>query len=354
MTQSTSHMIEPSSLTRYAAAVPKVELHVHLEGSILPETLLILAKRNGIALPSDTAEGLRKWFAFTDFNHFIQVYITITRCLQRRDDYELIAYELGREMARQNVRYAEVTFSPGTHQWLGVPQNVYFTGITKGRERAQKDFGVEIGWVFDLVRNATNPEKVNDYVTSVAIEGKADGVIALGLGGKEEGFPPEPFAPWFEKARGAGLHSTPHAGEMMGPESVWGAVKSLAAERIGHGVRAIEDPKLVEHLASNKIPLEVSPTSNVRLGVFQDYASHPLRRLREAGVVVTINSDDPPLFGTTLTREIELLGSAFKYGLNEIDDILLAGLECSFLPDTEKLGMKQRFLKEMGELKEGL
>ncbi len=339
------------SLQSYIAAVPKVELHVHLEGSILPETLLVLAKRNGVLLPAYTVEELKNWFKFRDFSHFIQVYITITRCLQRREDYELIAYEFGRELARQNVRYAEVTFSPGTHLWLGIPQEIYFPGITAGRERARKDFGVEINWVFDLVRNTSDVVRYSDYVTSVAIEGKAHGVIALGLGGKEEGNPPEPFAPWFEKAREAGLRSTPHAGEMMGPESVWGAIRALGAERIGHGVRSIEDLNLVAYLAENRIPLEINPTSNICLGVYPEMRAHPWRKLQDAGVIVTINSDDPPLFNTTLTDEILLLNAAFDYDVEAIDEILLNAVRYSFLSTERKQEMIGSFRAEMDRLK---
>lgn len=342
------------SLESYLRAAPKAELHVHLEGSIQPATLLTLARRNSATLPANTVEGLRQWFTFRDFEHFIDIYLTITRCLQTAADYEDITYELGAEMARQNVRYAEVTFTPSTHDFLGVPFDVYFAGLTRGRERARTDFGVTINWVFDIVRNVGDPARrahYADYTASVAIEGMGDGVVALGLGGLEAGYPPEPFAPSFDRARTAGLRSNPHAGETAGPESIWGSLRALGAERIGHGVRAIEDAALVAYLAEQRIPLEVNPTSNLRLGIYPSLAEHPLRRLHDAGVVVTVNSDDPPLFNTTLNDEVALLASAFGFDVAAIDAILLNGVRCSFLPPDRKQALVAEFQAQMVALK---
>jgi aminodeoxyfutalosine deaminase len=343
------------SVVSYLRAAPKAELHVHLEGSIQPATLLTLAQRNGASLPSDTEQGLRAWFAFRDFRHFIEVYVAVTRCLRTAEDYELIAYEFGAAMARQNARYAEVTFTPSTHHFgLGVAHDAYFGGLTRGRQRARADFGVEINWVFDLVHNPHDPERTRaaaDYTTDVAIEGKEDGVVALGLGGLEVGHSFERIAPWFEKARAAGLHVAPHAGETAGPESVWGAVRVLGAERIGHGVRAVEDSALVSYLADRRIPLEVCPTSNVRLGVYPDLAAHPLPRLHAAHVPMTVNSDDPSLFNTTLTDEILLLTEPFGLSVAAIDDMLLNGVRYSFLSPERKQGMEVTFREELVALK---
>jgi aminodeoxyfutalosine deaminase len=338
----------------YLHAIPKAELHVHLEGSIQPATLLILARRNGVDLPVETVAELQNWFTFRDFNHFIDIYFDISNCLRTAEDYELIAYEFGANMARQNVRYAEVTFSPSTHYYaLGVSHNAYFAGLTRGRQRARADFGVEMRWVFDIVRNVedeTRNHMLADYTTSVAIEGKDDGVVALGLGGAEVGYPPEKFARWFDKARAAGLHSAPHAGETVGPTSVWGALKTLGAERIGHGVRAIEDPALVAYLAGHHIPLEVCPTSNIKLGVYADYADHPLPRLHLAGVPITVNSDDPPLFNTTLNTEVGLLIDSFNFDVNTVNELILNAVRFSFLPVQEKQAMEAVFWDEIERL----
>jgi len=193
-----------------------------------------------------------------------------------------------------------------------------------------------------------------EYTLAVAQEGMNDGVVALGLGGGEVGNPPEQYAQWFEKAREAGLHSAPHAGETVGPESVWGAVRVLGAERLGHGVRSNEDSELVEYLAERHIPLEICPTSNIRLGVYPDLLSHPLRGLHEAGVPVTVNSDDPPLFNTTFTNEVKLLADPFNFDINTINEILLNGVRSSFLPAEEKQAREALFQAEMTKLRREL
>ena len=340
------------SLYKYIAAAPKAELHVHLEGSIQPSTLLMLAKRNHVDLPTNTEKGLRDWYRFRDFHHFIEVYVKITQCLQTTEDFELIVYEFGAEMAKQNIRYAEVTFSPSTHFAInGVDQNIWFKGLTEGRRRVKECFGAEINWVFDLVRNDNPIDGRFEYTTRMAIEGKDHGVVALGLGGIEAGYPPAPFTPWFDRARAAGLHSVPHAGEFGGPASIWSAIADLGAERIGHGVRAIEDPDLVSYLAEHHIPLEVSSTSNISLGIYPDLKSHPLKRLHDSGVAIIVNSDDPPLFNTTLTKEFGLLVAPYGFSNETIDEILLNGIRFSFLPETIKRRMRTSFIEEMSKLR---
>jgi adenosine deaminase len=340
------------SLLTYLAAAPKAELHVHLEGSIRPDTLLELARRNRRSLPHDTVEGLREWFVFRDFQHFIEIYSAVSRCIRSVDDYDLIAYEFGREMARQNVRYAEVTFSPFFHAYHGVPMESYVGGLLRGRSRARGDFGVDFNFVFDINRG-WGPDQAycSDYTTRVAIECRRAGVVALGLGGMELGNPPEPFAPWFERARAEGLKSAPHAGETDGPASVRGALGALGADRIGHGVRAIEDPLVVAELIRRRIALEVSPTSNLRLGVYPSIERHPFRQLHDAGVIVTVNSDDPPLFNTTLTDEVQLLPEGFGFAPEQIDQILLNGARCSFLPEEGKRALEARMRDELARLK---
>lgn len=347
-----------SKFERYVAAVPKAELHVHLEGSIQATTLLTLAQRNGVALPVQTVEEMQRWFTFRDFNHFIEIYFAISRCLKTAEDYEIIAYEFGANMARQHARYAEVTFSPSTHHFsLGIPFDTFFTGLTKGRQRAQAEFGVEIRWVFDIVRDipdaASNCTRA-EYTLAVAQEGREDGVVALGLGGAEIGHPPEQYVTWFEKALETGLHSAPHAGETVGPASIWGAIHMLGAERLGHGVRAIEDPTLVAYLAERQVPLEICPTSNICLGVYANISSHPLPYLYASGVPITVNSDDPSLFNISLNHEVGLLFDAFKFDVKTANDILLNGVSHSFLPPQEKHAMESVFRAEMAQLQQEL
>lgn len=349
-------MDRSQAIQSYLAAAPKAELHVHLEGSIRPETLLELARRNRIALPASNLKELQQWFAYRDFDHFVGLFGEISGCLQSAEDYELVVYEFGAEMARQNVRYAEVTFSVSTHRYRqGVTHDLYFSGLNRGRERARQDFGVEMNWIFDIVRDIkdeTTGCQRADFTTSVAIECQRDGVVALGLGGSEANYPPEFFAPWFERALSEGLHSTPHAGECSGPNSVWGALRTLGAERIGHGVRAIEDPELVKYLAQQRIPLEICPGSNICLGVYPNFAAHPLLRLYTAGVQFSINSDDPPMLHTTLNQDIERLHSVFGLDLDAIDEILLNGVRHSFLPVARKQTMEDEFRKELARLRQ--
>jgi aminodeoxyfutalosine deaminase len=343
------------TLESYLRAAPKAELHLHLEGAILPETLLRLAARNHVALPADTVEGVRRWFVFRDFRHFVEVYVTITRCLRALQDYELIVAELGATLARQNARYAEVTFSPSTHGLvLGIPEQTFLDGLARGRERARIEHGVELSWIFDIVRDSREPEVFYPYVTRAAIQEMPRGVVALGLAGLETGGAAAPFVPWFKRAREAGLHCVPHAGELAGPAAVRAAIEELGGERVGHGVRAVEDPTVVRLLAERRVPLEVCPTSNLRLGVFPDLEAHPLRRLHDAGVPVTVNSDDPALFNTTLEDEIALLATAFGFTAAEVDQvdaILLNAVRHSFLPAERKQRLEGEFLAELERLK---
>ncbi|MBN2148348.1 MAG: adenosine deaminase [Anaerolineales bacterium] len=341
-----------SQLLEFARRMPKVELHVHLEGSILPQTLLLLAERNHVALPFNDLQSLGEFYRFTDFDHFIKVYITITSCLRTPEDYTLIAYAFGQECARQNIRYAEVTFTIKTNMRIsGLPWQVILEALNAGRKRAKEEFGVNWQWVFDIVRN--NPEE-QDEVSDIAIQAREQGVIALGLGGAEAEYPPHMFTASFERARHAGLHSLPHAGETAGPTSIWESLDLLHAERLGHGVRCIEDPRLVEVLRQRQIPLEVCPTSNIRLGVYPDYTQHPLRRLWDADLLITVNSDDPPMFGTDLNNEYCILVERFNFSATELEQISLNALHASCLPQAEKDALTAAFIQDFAALRQEL
>lgn len=212
-------------LLEFTQRMPKVELHVHLEGSILPRTLIKLAHRNHISLPADDEAGLADFYRFRNFEQFLETYMTITRCLHSPDDYRLIAYEYGCECARQNIRYAEVTFTILTNvSFTGLPWQEILQGLNAGREQAHKDFGVWWQWVFDIVRNVPDTQ---DSVLDIALSAREMGVIALGLGGSEVGFPPKLFVDTFARAEREQVHRVPHAGEIAGPQSVWSAIKLL-------------------------------------------------------------------------------------------------------------------------------
>ncbi len=338
------------NLHEFARRMPKVELHVHLEGSIRPATLLQLARRNSIGLPAQDVEGLRDFYRFRDFAHFVEVYVTITRCLRTPDDYRLIAYEFGADCARQNIRYAEITFTIATNtKYTGLPWQVILEGLNEGRALARAEFGLDWGWVFDISRDRPGTQ---DQVLDIALSARDEGVVALGLGGPEADFPPQLFERSFERARQAGLHRVPHAGEVAGPESVWAALRLLHADRLGHGVRCVEDPALVEHLRERQAPLEICPTSNVCLGVYPDYAAHPLRRLWDAGLLITVNSDDPPMFGTDLNHEYQVLVGHFGFDADELEQVSLNGLRASFLPQADKARLEAEFRAEFAQLRE--
>jgi adenosine deaminase len=337
------------SLHDFIREIPKAELHVHLEGSIRPSTLLMLAERNDVPLPAQDLDGLRQFYRFTDFDHFIRVYFTISGCLRTVADFCLIAYEFGADLARQNIRYAEVTFTPHPNvRRTGLPIAGIMAALNEGRARAQADFDVEFGWVLDISRD--NPES-GLQVAEWAISAMDEGVVGFGLGGPEDGHPPEWFADAYARARQAGLRSVPHAGEAAGPPSVWGAIRALKAERIGHGVRSVEDPALVEYLKRHQIPLEVCPTSNLCTGVYPSYEEHPLRRFWDEGLYITVNSDDPPMFNTDLVREYTVLADHLGFDASELEQLSLNALRASFLPPERKSTLEQAFVAEFARLR---
>lgn len=339
-------MLSPS-LEQFLRRTPKVELHVHLEGSILPETLLELARRNQVPLPADDVPGLQRWYRFTEFKHFIEIYLTISACICSPEDIELIARDFLRNQAAQNIRYSEVTFTPYTHYSTNrrIPFDEQIDALTRARTWAERELSVRCGWVFDVARNVRPIEHALEVV-EWAIGAKEKGVVAFGLGGLEAGNPPELFVEAFDRARAGGLGSVPHAGEVAGAESVRGAIELLQAQRIGHGVRCLEDPALVAILRERQIPLEVCPTSNVCLGVAPSFAQHPFPKLLNEGLYVTINSDDPPMFNTTLTDEYLRTADAFGFDQPRMEALILNAVRATLLPGAEKQAMEAELLRE--------
>ena len=329
-----SEVLEPpiDGLTAFVDALPKVELHVHLEGSIAPSTLLALARSQpGSTLPR-SEEGLRELYRFRDFAHFLEVYLLICGHLRGAEDFALITRELGASLAAQNVRYAEVTVTPMGHVLRGVAPEALFEGIERGRAEVEAEHGLRLRWSTDIDGRG-GPELAVETVELV-LRHRPAGLTSLGLGGEE--VPRAQFARAFEIARDAGLHSVPHAGETTGPETIWEALDGLGAERIGHGITCLDDPRLVERLRAERIPLDVCPTSNVRTRQVPDLAAHPLPRLLAEGLVVTLNSDDPPMFGTSLTDEYRAVAAAFGFGRAELADLARAAIRASFLDDQAK------------------
>lgn len=338
------------SLEAFIAAMPKVELHVHLEGAIQPETLLALARRHGVALPADTVDGLRTWSSFSDFAHFIEVYILISACICTVDDIELIAREFLAGQAAQNIRYSEVTYTAYTHYiHKGLAFTDQLAALNRARAWAEATHGVTATWVIDISRERSADEGM--IVANWVANAQGDGVVALGLGGPEVGHPPEGFEAAFERARAAGLASVPHAGEIDGPQSIWGALRLLHADRIGHGVRCLEDANLVAELRERQTPLEVCPISNICLGVAPSIAAHPLPRLLDAGLYVTINSDDPAMFNTSLTGEYLAIAPAFGLGYSDVERLVLNGVNASLLPAKQRAQMAGQFQAEFARLR---
>ena len=280
---------------------PKIELHVHLEGTVRPETLLQIARRNGYELPVQTADELRALYRFRDFRHFIEMFELAAGALLRYDDFRRITVEYAEEAAAHGCVYIEAIFAPGL--WRGADPDELFNGYCDGAVEARERHGIEVRLTPDIPRVYSLEEA--ERSARLAVRYRARGVVGLGLGGLEAGHPPEPFARAFAIARDGGLGSVPHAGEHAGPESVRGALDALHADRIRHGIRAADDPALVAELAARRVVLDVCPISNLRTGAVPSLEEHPLPRLLDAGVLCSVSTDDPAMFDTDLAREYE-------------------------------------------------
>ncbi len=283
---------------------PKIELHVHLEGTVRPHTLLDMAKRNDLPLPVDTVDDLRKLYEFTDFAHFIEVWILTTNVMRTADDFRQIVVDYAAEAAMHGAVYLEAIFSPIERTLRGVRWDDVFEGYCDGAQQAEEEHGVIVRFTPDSYRGA-DVERTEDLARR-CVAHLDRGVVGLGLGGPEAGFAPQPYAKAFQIAKAGGLASVPHAGEAAGADSVRETLEALGADRIRHGVRAIDDADLMTELADRRIVLDVCPTSNLRTRSYPDLHNHPLPRLIEAGIPCTLNTDDPAMFSTDLGREHEI------------------------------------------------
>ncbi|MFI6156579.1 adenosine deaminase [Kitasatospora sp. NPDC051170] len=314
----------------FIAGMPKAELHVHHVGSASPRVVADLAARHqgGTKVPTDPA-ALAEYFRFTDFAHFIQVYLSVVDLVRDAEDVRSLTYGVAEDMARQNIRYAELTITPYSSVKRGIPEVAFMEAIEDARLRAEKDLGVVLRWCFDIPGEAGLESA--EVTARLATELAPEGLVSFGLGGPEIGVPRPQFKPFFDRARAAGLHSVPHAGEATGPQTVWDAIRELGAERIGHGTQSVKDPALVDYLGEHRIPLEVCPTSNIATRVVERMEDHPIKQMVEAGLLVTVNSDDPPMFGTDLNTEYAV--AARLLGLDEAGVSALArnAVEASFL-----------------------
>ncbi|RKF26881.1 adenosine deaminase [Micromonospora globbae] len=324
-----------TDLPTFIAGLPKVELHVHHVGSASPRIVAELAARHEgrTPVPADPA-ALVDYFEFRDFAHFIEVYLSVVDLIRDQEDVWLLTHEVARELARQQVRYAELTITPYSHVRRGIPAPAFCEAIEDARKRAEADFGIELRWCFDIPGEAGLASA--EETLRIALEQHPDGLVSFGLGGPEIGVRRPQFKPYFDQARAAGLRSVPHAGETTGPETIWDALRDLGAERIGHGIAAAQDPELLAYLAERRIAMEVCPTSNVRTRAVASLDEHPLPRLVEAGLLVTVNSDDPPMFGTTLNDEYAVAARLLDLGPEGVVGLARDAVTASFLAPADK------------------
>ncbi|MFE2159124.1 adenosine deaminase [Streptomyces lydicus] len=290
-----------SDLDAFIAGLPKAELHVHHVGSASPHIVSELAARHPDSTVPTDPEALADYFTFRDFAHFIEVYLSVVDLIRDAEDVRLLTYEVARDMARQQIRYAELTITPYSSTRRGIPDAAFVEAIEDARKAAEAELGVVLRWCFDIPGEAGL--EAAEETARIACDLQPEGLVSFGLGGPEIGVPRPQFKPYFDRALAAGLHSVPHAGETTGPGTIWDALNDLRAERIGHGTSATQDPKLLAHLAEHRIPLEVCPTSNIATRAVRTMEEHPVKEMVDAGVLVTINSDDPPMFGTDLNTE---------------------------------------------------
>ena len=318
--------------------IPKIELHVHLEGAIPYDALWELVQKYNGDKQVPNKEALLRRFEFRDFAHFIDIWMWKNQFLREYEDFKFIAEAMAREFSRQNIRYAEVFFSPPDFARFGLEVQRITEAVHDGLKKVD---GIDVSLVADLVRDF-GPKEGNITLSEIN-EVRHLGVVGVGIGGSEQKFPPEAFKAVFERARHLGFHTSAHAGEAAGAESMWGAIRHLKVERIGHGTRAEEDESLLAYLVESRTPLEVCPVSNVKTGVVDSYDAHPVRRYFDLGIPLSINTDDPMMFGNTLADEYRLLVEKKRFTKKEIQELVLGAIEMSWMPEERKREMITQF-----------
>jgi adenosine deaminase/aminodeoxyfutalosine deaminase len=321
----------------FIRGLPKAELHLHLEGTVTPATLVELSQRHDaapITLPE--AEAL---YHFTDFTGFLLAFKAVSERLITPQDYELAAWRMAQHLGEQGVIHAEVYISVGViYHWRNPDPDCFdpiFAGLERARLRAERELGLTLYWILDAVRHFPLDEAEKVFRKAEQLHASHPSVIGIGLGGDERRCGSEPYRAMYAQARQAGLRLTNHAGETTGPEAIWESL-SIGSERLGHALSAIDDPKLMDHLRAQRTCLELNPSSNVRTGVCPSFAAHPLRRYFEAGLLVTINSDDPAFFGSDLANEYVLAHAEQGFSRDELRELAANSIRASFLPDVTK------------------
>lgn len=347
-----------STAAEFVLRLPKAELHLHLEGTVDPPTLIELSRRHPTPLPVENnryapdpaggevldEEKVARIYGYSDFTGFMMAFKAVTERLRTPEDYELITYAMCRNLAAQNVLHAEVFVSVGVVLWRGGNFEPLFAGMEAGRKRAEKDFGISVLWIFDAVRHFGLEEGYS--VVNLALKlrdqqiarGEPSPIVGFGIGGDERRAGAAEFLELYRHAAEHGLRLSAHAGETVGAESIWAAI-NIGAERIGHGLHAFDDPELIEVLAERQVPVEVCISSNVRTHCCAAVEQHPVRRMFDAGLMITLNSDDPAMFQTSLLREYQIAHDVFGFTEDQLRELARNSFEASFLPAEEKLKM---------------
>ncbi|MEH0550180.1 adenosine deaminase [Streptomyces sp. B21-101] len=327
-------------LHAFVAGLPKAELHVHHVGSASPRIVSELAARHPDSRVPTDPEALADYFTFTDFAHFIEVYLSVVDLIRTPEDVRLLTYEVARDLARQRVRYAELTVTPFSSTRRGIDERAFMDAIEDARKAAEAEFGTVLRWCFDIPGEAglEAAEETTRLATDDRI--RPEGLVSFGLGGPEVGVERPQFKPYFDRAIAAGLRSAPHAGETTGPQTVWDALTHLRAERIGHGTSSAQDEKLLAHLAEHRIALEVCPTSNIATRAVRTLDEHPIKEFMQAGVLVTVNSDDPPMFGTDLNNEYAVAARLLDLDERGVADLARNAVEAAFLDEAGKARLR--------------
>jgi adenosine deaminase len=337
-----------NALEKLVADMPKVELHLHLEGAIPLDTLFGLVRRAGTDPSIRSIEELRGRLTYTDFAHFIDVWMWKNAFIKDEADFGEIIYQVLRSLRQQNVRYVEAFYSPGDYWRQGLSTSGITECLIEGKERARRDLGIRCELIVDLVRDhgpeigMQRLEEVSPYL--------GRGVIGVGLGGSEQSFPAGPFASVYREARERGFRLTAHAGEAAGAHSMWATIEELAVERIGHGTRAYEDPRLLSLLEEQQIPLEMCVMSNVRTGICRSVEAHPIKQYFDRGLMVTVNSDDPTMFNTSIHQEYLALAQRLGFTAEDLKRLSMNGVSASFMPQEAKETMRRQFEGEWQQL----
>lgn len=327
-------------IVEWLRGLPKAELHLHLEGTIKPETLVELSRRHD--KEPLTLESARSLYQYENFLGFLMAFKSVTERLKGPDDYELITYNMIRELSQQGVVHAEVYISFGIiFYWKKTAVEPYVEAIERGRQRGEKDFGTTILWIVDAVRHFGVEEGARVFRKAAELRESYPSIVGIGIGGDEARGPADQFRDLYKEAKAAGLRLTAHAGESVGPESIWSAI-NIGAERIGHALSAQHDPELIEILSKRQIPLEINITSNIKTGCCKTFDQHPVKDYFESGLMITLNSDDPPMFGSDLLEEYVLAQERYGFTMDQMRELAANAVEASFLDPTQKLKLLQR------------